>query len=125
MGRIFEMVKVDGRQFWTLFDTGAKHTYVVPEVARLMTRRKMARVFRSAIGGKNQKSDTDVLLEAKVQGKLIETRALVVDNIGDDEEGKPIEILLGALSMQEWAIRPIPDEERLDMSRYTRNFVEF
>ncbi len=125
MGRIFEMVQVDGRKFWTLFDTGAKHTYVVPAVARLMTRRKIAHVFRSAIGGKVQKSDTMVLLEAKVQGKPIETRALVVDEIGNDDQGRPIEIILGALSMQEWAIRPVPDEERLDMSCYTRSFVEF
>jgi len=125
MSRIFELVQVNGRKFWTLFDTGAKHSYVVPAVARLMTRRKMARAFRSAIGGKVQKSDTDVLLEAKVQGKLIETRALVVDEIGNDDTGRPIEIIIGALSMQEWAIRPIPDEERLDMSCYTRSFVEF
>jgi len=125
MGRIFQMIKVDGREFWTLFDTGAKNTYVVPAVARLMTRRKMAGVFRSAIGGKARKSDTMVLLEAKVQGHLIGTRALLVDDIGEDENGKPIEILFGALAMQEWGIRPIPDEERLDLTRYTRTFVEF
>jgi len=125
MGRIFEMIQVDGRKCWTLFDTGAKNTYVVPVVARLMTRRKMAHVFRSAIGGRTQKSDTMVLLEAKVQGKPIGTKALVVAEIGDDEDGKPIEILFGALAMQEWGIRPIPDEERLDLSRYTRTFVEF
>ena len=125
MGRIRQMIKVDGREFWTLFDTGARNTYVVPAVARLMTRRKMAGVFRSAIGGKTQKSDTMVLLEARVHGHLIGTRALVVDDIGEDEDGKPIEILFGALAMQEWGIRPIPDEERLDLSHYTRTFVEF
>lgn len=125
MGRIFEMIQVDGRKFWTLFDTGAKNTYVVPAVARLMTRRKMPFVFRSAIGGKTKKSNTMVLLEAKIQGKPIGTQAMLVDDIGEDENGKPIEILFGALAMQQWGIRPIPDEERLDLSRYTRTFVEF
>ena len=51
--------------------------------------------------------------------------ALVVDEIGKDEEGKPIEILFGALAMKQWGIRPVPDEERLDLSHYPDEFVEF
>jgi len=35
------------------------------------------------------------------------------------------QVLLGALAMQQWGIRPIPDEERLDMSHYTREFLKF
>jgi hypothetical protein len=43
---------------------------------------------------------------------------MVIDEIGQDEEGKPIEILFGALAMQQWGIRPVPDEERLDLTHY-------
>jgi hypothetical protein len=28
-------------------------------------------------------------------------------------------------AMQQWGIRPIPDEERLDLSHYPEEFVEF
>lgn len=77
MGRIREMVKVNGSEFWTMFDTGARNTYVVPAVARLLT---------------------------------------------TSESPRPI---LGALGMQQWGIRPVPDEERLDMSHYPEEFVEF
>jgi len=42
---------------------------------------------------------------------------MVVKDIGKDEEGKPIEVLFGALAMQQWGIRPVPDEERLDLAR--------
>jgi hypothetical protein len=125
MGRIRRMIKVDGRKCWTLFDTGARNTYLIPAVARLLGKRKLAHAFRSAIGGKVRKSDTIAVLEAQVEGHPIATHAMVVDEIGTDEDGKPIEILFGALAMQQWGIRPIPDEERLDLSHYPREFIEF
>jgi len=65
------------------------------------------------------------VLHAEIEGHAITTLALVIDEIGRDETGTPIEILFGALAMQQWGIRPIPDEERLDLSHYPREFIEF
>ena len=59
------------------------------------------------------------------RGRHILTQALVVGDIGGDEDGRPIEILFGALAMQEWDIRLIPEEERLDLSHYPEEGVEF
>jgi hypothetical protein len=50
---------------------------------------------------------------------------MVVESIGSDEDGKPIEVLFGALAMQQWGIRPVPDEERLDLSHYPEELVEY
>ena len=50
---------------------------------------------------------------------------MVIDQIGQDEDGKFIEVLFGALAMQEWGIRLIPEHEKLDMSHYPSEFVEF
>ncbi len=50
---------------------------------------------------------------------------MVIDEIGNDESGTRIEILFGALAMQQWGIRPIPDEEKLDLSHYPDEFLEF
>ncbi len=125
MGRIRQMIRVDGRDCWTLFDTGARNTYVVPDVAEVLTTSKRPRPFRSAIGGEVKESSTAALLEAEVEGRPISTHAMVIDRIGDDEDGNPIEILFGALAMQQWGIRPVPDEEKLDLSHYPDEFVEF
>ena len=39
MGRVRELLKVDGREYWTQFDMGARNTYAVPSVAEaLLTR---------------------------------------------------------------------------------------
>jgi hypothetical protein len=125
MGRIRQMIKINGRACWTLFDTGARNTYVVPQVAALLVTARTERPFRSALGGKVLETRTTALLEAEVEGHRISAHAMVVDEIGTDEDGKPIEILFGALAMQQWGIRPIPDEERLDLTHYPEEFIEF
>ena len=59
------------------------------------------------------------------QAKLFRDYRKMLDEIGKDENGRPIEILFGALAMQQWGIRPVPDEEKLDLSHYSDEFVEF
>ncbi len=125
MGRIREHIKVNGRKCWTLFDTGARNTYIVPEVAALLTTAKLAKPSRSAFGGNVKKSTSAAVLNAQVQGHKVSTHAMVVDEIGKYEQGKSIEIIFGALAMQQLGIRPIPDEERLDLTNYSKEFVEF
>jgi hypothetical protein len=125
MGRIRQTIKVDGQECWTLFDTGARNTYVIPSVAQVLKTSPTLRTIRTALGGEVKESNTAALLEAEIQGHLISTHALVIEEIGKDETGTPIEILFGALAMQQWGIRLIPDEERLDLSNYPEEFVEF
>lgn len=125
MGRVREHIKVNGRKFWTLFDSGARNTYVVLAVASLLATTKLDKPFRSRLGGAVKKSTKAALLVAQIQGHRVATNALVVKDIGKDEEGKPIQVLFGALAMQQWGIRLVPDEERLDLTNYPTVFVEF
>ena len=125
MRRIKENVEVQGRKFWTLFDTGSRNTYIVPKVAALLATSKLAKPFRSVLGGGVKKAKRTALLEGTIQGNRFSTHAMVIDKIGDDENGNPIEILFGALAMQQWGIRPVPDKETLDMSHYSKEFLEF
>ncbi len=125
MGRIRQMINVQGRDSWTLFDSGARRTYVTPAVAAVLTTTTLTNPIRTALGGAHKQTDQFAVLEAEVEGKPISTNALVLDQIGQDEDGKQIEVLFGALAMQEWGIRLIPEHEKLDMTHYTREFVEF
>ena len=125
MGRIRQPIKVDGRECWTLFDTGARNTCVIPSVARVLKTSKTPLTIRTALGGAVRETNAEALLHAEIEGHAITTLALVIDEIGTDENGTPIEILFGALAMQQWGIRPIPDEERLDLTHYPEEFIEF
>ena len=125
MGRIRQMIAVDGRKCWTLFDTGARNTYVTPSVAEVLQTSATPRTIRTSLGGTVKETNRAALLAAEIEGHLISTHALVIEEIGNDEDGKPIEILFGALAMQQWGIRPVPDEEKLDLSHYPEEFLEF
>ncbi len=119
------MIRVDGREFWTLFDTGARHTYVVPAVGEFLVTVEAAEPFRTGLGGTVEESRRRAILEAEVEGRFISAHAMVVDEIGADAGGRPVEILFGALAMRQWGIKPVPDEEKLDLSCYPEVFVEF
>jgi hypothetical protein len=125
MGRIRQMIRVDGRDAWTLFDSGARNTYVVPEVAALLATTKLPRPTHTRLGGETKTCAVAAVLVGEIEGKAFHTEAMVIDRIGADEEGNPIEILFGALAMQQWGIRLVPETERLDLSHYPSEFLEF
>ena len=125
MGRIRQMVRVDGRDAWTLFDSGARNTYVVPEVAALLATTKLPRPTHTRLGGETKISSVAVVLVGEIEGKAFHTEAMVIDRIGADEDGNAIEILFGALAMQQWGIRLVPETETLDLSHYPSEFLEF
>ncbi len=97
----------------------------VPAVGELLATSETAKPIRTTLGGGVKEIRKWALLEAEVEGHFISAHAMVVDEIGTDEDGRPVEILFGALAMQLWGIRLIPDEEKLDLSRYPEVFVEF
>jgi hypothetical protein len=125
MGRIREYIKVNGKKCWTLFDSGARNTYVTPQVARLLVTKKLSKLFRTALGGGTKKTGTAAILDADVQGHKVVTNAMVIDEIGHDEEGRTIDVLFGALAMQQWGIRLVPKKGLLDLTYYPKVFVEY
>ncbi len=119
------MLKVDGQECWTLFDTGVRSTYVLNVMTDKLRKIATPHPIRTALGGRVKETTCTALLQAEIQGHPVSTHALVVDEIGKDEDGRRIEILFGALALRQWGIRPVPDEERLDLSHYPDKFVEF
>jgi hypothetical protein len=125
MGRVRREVAVAGRSFWALFDTGAMNTYVVEDVAALLLSFPVEPPEPVALGGRTHQIEKGCVLFCLVEGLPIRVQARVLPEIGTDERGKRIDVLVGALAMQEWSIVPVPREERLDMTHYPRAFVEF
>ena len=119
------MIAVDGRKCWTLFDSGARNTYVIPSVAEILTTSPTPRTIRTALGGAVREPTQAALLEGEIQGHSFSTHALVIEEIGKDKDGNSIEILFGALAMQQWGIRLNPAEAKLDLSHYPEEFLEF
>ncbi|MBI3468787.1 MAG: aspartyl protease family protein [Planctomycetes bacterium] len=125
MGRVRTDIRVNGRKLWTLFDSGSRNTYITKRAARGLDVKDWPQELSVALGGKVHKVRRSCLLRARLEGRWIETLARIVDKIGPDEDGTQIDVLFGALAMQEWGIRLDMENEKLDLSRYTTNFVEF
>jgi hypothetical protein len=77
------------------------------------------------LGGSVKETNTEAVLHAEIEGHQISAYALVIENIGKDEDGNLIEILFGALAMQQWGIKLNTPDEKLDLSNYPEEFVEF
>ena len=125
MGRVRENIEVQGRPRWTLFDSGARNTYVTPGVAADLVQWELPEHQASALGGRTHRVNRMCALAAKVQGRWVQTHARIVDEIGKDDHEQAIEVLFGALAMQEWGIELDLQHERVDMTHYPLEFVEF
>lgn len=125
MGRIYNSIDLQGRKGWTLFDLGARNTYVSQDIAGLLEVSQTTKPLHTALGGRPREITQTAVLNGELEGLPISTHAMVVDRIGDDENGRPIEILFGALAMQQWGIRLNPEEQVIDLTHYPYEFVEF
>ncbi|MFQ6092709.1 MAG: hypothetical protein ACE5OR_08520, partial [bacterium] len=97
MARLRTNVIVAGRNCWTLFDGGARNTYVVDDLASLLPTFESERVEPVSLGGEVHKVTKKCWLTCLVEGLPVSTHARVLKEIGTDEEGRKIEVLMGAL----------------------------
>lgn len=119
------MIEVDGQKCWAIFDTGARNNYITKDVANNLTKIELKKTQRVNLGGKTHIVFQECVMNSIIEGKSVVGLARILDEIGIDEEEKKIEVLIGALTMQEWGIIPVPEKETIDMSRYPKEFVEF
>ena len=125
MRGIRAFIDVEGRKRWTLFDSGARNTYVTPDVAETLLQWDLPNVQPTALGGKQHHVNRMCALLAKVENHWVQTHARIIEEIDADENGTPIDVLFGALAMQEWGIQLDLPNERLDLTHFPEEFVEF
>ena len=125
MGRIKQYIEISQKKYWAMFDTGARNTYVTPELSSQLPTSEFHVSNPISLGGKTHIIKKTCLLDCKIKGYHVNTNAFVLDEIGEDEDGKKIEVIIGALLMQQWGIVCVPEKEDIDMSHYPKEFVEF
>ncbi len=125
MGRIRENVRIEERDCWTLFDSGARNSYIRRNVTDGLVVVPLKEPRSFALGGRAHNIDAACLVQARVEGHPVEFHANVTDEIGNDEDGKPIDMLFGAIAMQQWGIKLDLPNEKLDLTHLAHDFVEF
>lgn len=125
MGRVYAEIRENGHGLWTLFDTGSKNTYIIGQSAEGIPQHAAAVPIRVGLGGRVRTSDKICHLHGIIEGRPVEVEAYVTDELGVDENGRPIEVLFGALAMQKWHIQVKPAEHRIDLTHYPEEFIEY
>lgn len=125
MGRVYDYLRIGRRRCLALFDSGARNSFAVPSVVALGRRMRLKAPLPVAIGGRRTGVREQCTLEGTLRGRRLVLNALVLPGIGHGEKGPPIEVLVGALAMRMGGIELDLKRERLDLTHYTREFVEF
>ncbi len=125
MGRVRGEIVVGGQKRWTLFDSGARHSYIVADAVPQADIKSLLVERTMALGGKSHRVRQVCLAFAEVEGHLLDFEANVVEEMDRDVRDRRIEVLFGALAMQAWGLKLDPPSERVNWSHFSTDFVEF
>jgi hypothetical protein len=125
VGRIRMEMEVEGKPRWTLFDSGARYSYITRDAAAGLHVVQLPKTRETALAGRKHSIEHVGLVLAELEGHHLEFQANVIDQIGTDEDGRNVEVLFGAIAMQLWGIKLDPPNERLDLTHFADDFVEF
>jgi len=123
--RILKEIEIEGKKANALFDTGSMHTYVSSQLLEGVLVRTLSVPYKVALGGRIIEVKKYCSIEGKIEGLVFHTEVIPIDEVGK-VDGKVVDVLIGALTMEEWEIIPNPREGTLDLSGLKRReFTEF
>ncbi len=125
MARIIKSIEIEGKEATALFNTGALYTYVRSVLAERTPRRVVRPPVRVALGGREIEIRELCFVEGKIEGLGFLTHAVPVDELGT-ADGHELDVIIGALTMEQWEIKLDPRAGALDLEGLRRReFTEF
>lgn len=124
MGRIVRDIEVEGRPAVALFDTGSMRSYVRRALVPAGLARSIPE-FKVGLGGEERVVKEGCILRAEIDGLEFELTAFLMDNLGKID-GRELDLIIGATTMEEWEIRVDPRSGALDLTALRRReFTEY
>lgn len=123
--RIIKEIEIEDKKATALFDTGAMHTYVKREMVGDRPKLVIPRPYKVALGGRTIEVQELYLLLGKIEEWDLDMEVVPVDELGK-VDGREIDAIVGALTMEKWEIIPNPRDGTLDLEGLKRReFIEF
>jgi hypothetical protein len=123
--RIVKDIEIEGKRARALFDTGSLHTYVSRWLLEGVPIRTLSQPYRVALDGRTIEVKEHCSVEGKIEGLGFHTEVIPINEVGK-VDGSAVDVLIGALTMEEWEIIPNPRDATLDLSGLKRReFTEF
>jgi len=125
MARIIKTIEIGGQPAVVLFDTGAMYSYVRSSLVGEVPRRAMIASARVRLGGRDIEIRELCFIQGKIEGLAFLADAVPVEEIGH-ADGRELDVLIGALTMERWELRLDPKSGTLDLEGLKRReFTEF
>lgn len=128
MGKIYSNVSVNGKELYTLFDSGSVNNYITEETVRNARLKPMElhRAFQVGLGGEVRNLTKAVHIDGEIEGNYFFLDAFVVSDLGIDTQTlKKVDFLFGAYEIQRWNIKLDMKNEKLDLSGFAKDFTEY
>jgi len=125
VGRVIKTIEVEGQSAVALFDTGAVYTYIVERLLEGVPRKAVAGPVRVVLGGRVIVIQEVCTVDGKVEGLDFFTETVPVQALGM-ADGRELDAIIGARTMEQWEIRIDPKRGTLDLEGLRRReFTEF
>ncbi|MGQ9574068.1 MAG: hypothetical protein ACUVUC_01995 [Thermoguttaceae bacterium] len=123
--RIVKGIEIQGKPATARFDTGPVHTYGVRGLLEGAPTQALPHPCKVALGGRSIQVKVHCLVSGAIDGLEFMSSVIPVDKVGK-VAGKQIDVIMGALTMQEWQITANPTDGTLDLfGLRRREFTEF
>ncbi len=119
MSRIVRQIEVEGRTLNAMFDTGAVRSFVTREGHPGVGLSRRTTPVMVGLGGSERRLDERCDFAATIQGLEFDITAYVIDESIETEFGQ-IDVIVGALTMEEWWITLDPANNEMDLSMLRR-----
>ena|SRR4030043_1536327 len=128
MGRIVKDILVEGKTKKAIFDSGSVVSYVTEKALPKSAVCINIPPITSRVAGSTHQLTRRCFIPSKLDGKDFEFDAFVINELGKVQEKGDIELdfLIGAATMEEWAININPKEQTVDLRGLKkREFLSF
>ena len=123
MTGIVKYIDVEGHKLKALFETGSLRSYVRAEFRPAATRQ--VRPITVGLGRTVRRLDERSDFTARIDDLEFDMTAYIVEGLGETGHGR-LDLLVGALTMEEWYIKLDPNQRELDLSGLRRReFTEY
>jgi len=125
LARIIREIGIQGRPAVALFDTGALYSYVRSSLAENSPKLRVPVPARVILRGKTVEIQELCFIIGKIEGLDFFTDMVPMDELGR-ADGRDLDVIIGARTMEQWEIKLDPRTGTLDLEGLRRReFTEF
>jgi hypothetical protein len=125
MARIIKTIEVEGQSAVALFDTGVTDTYVRSSLVASALRRSLPRPVCVVLGDQKIQLRELCLIQGRIEGLDFFTTAVPLEQLGR-ADGYDLDVIIGALTMNQWELRLDPNSGELNLEGLKRRtFIEY